>query len=187
MLESELKGLTILSPQKVIKTPIIHLLDSTDEYAFLLMEYIPPGEKQLSSWDNFGESLANLHRQSAPQFGLDHDNFIGSLPQCNKQSENWVDFFVEYRLQYQIDLAKDKIPSALIHSFDKLFSKLNQLLPSEVPALVHGDLWNGNFIIDKNGEVILIDPSVSFANREMDLAMTLLFGGFHARFYEWYM
>jgi fructosamine-3-kinase len=132
--------------------------------------------------------LAQLHNATDTAFGLDHDNYIGSLRQQNAQHSSWVDFFVEQRLNVQLKLSLDSGTGRTGWSkqFDSLFKKLPSLLPEGRPSLLHGDLWSGNLIIDVKGEPCLIDPAVYFGNREADLAMTKLFGGFSDEFYKVY-
>ncbi|WP_250655375.1 fructosamine kinase family protein [Alkalimarinus coralli] len=135
-----------------------------------------------------GKGLAQLHHIKQPHYGLNEDNFIGLNPQANKISQNWGDFFVTNRLQYQVSLIKqhsvrgefDKILSSLQH---KLIDFLN--LHCEHASLVHGDLWSGNVLFDQDS-VWLIDPAIYYADREVDLAMTEMFGGFSRAFYQSY-
>ena len=146
------------------------------------------GTKTRRFWSLFGEQLARLHHVSAPTFGLDHDNYIGSLPQKNTHSPVWSNFFIQQRLEPQVRLAGEKgllSPSA-IRQFEQLYQVLPELFPPEVPSLLHGDLWSGNFLCDEKGNPVLIDPAVYFGHRSMDLAMTTLFGGFGQPFYEAY-
>ena len=129
-----------------------------------------------------------MHQKTNDFFGLDHSNFIGHLPQQNNFHTSWSDFFIQERLQPQINLAQKRnlLPLSTVQDFKFLFQKIPEICPRELPGLIHGDLWNGNFMIGKNGEAVLIDPSVSFAHREMDLAMARLFGGFDQKFYKTY-
>ena len=125
---------------------------------------------------------------SAVSFGLDHDNYIGSLAQSNKKHADWISFFMEERIRPQLKLAMDKklIDEGTVKQFDKLFDHFDRLIPKEKPALLHGDLWNGNFLVSDSSRAALIDPAVYFGHREMDLAMTTLFGGFDSEFYRAY-
>ncbi len=188
MFESEVKGLQLLADTKTIRIPEIVYYSNVDDISFLLLEYIERGTPSSSFWKDFGNALALLHQVSNDYFGLDFDNFIGSLPQQNNPKDNWVDFFIEERLQPQIDLAIEgaAIDRITLSKFKKLYKKLPDILPEEQPALIHGDLWNGNFLTGLNKKAILFDPSVCFAHREMDLAMSQLFGGFDQLFYYSY-
>nr|WP_162276804.1 fructosamine kinase family protein [Mucilaginibacter pedocola] len=113
---------------------------------------------------------------------------IGSLHQSNRQHKSWADFYAEERLQPLVKMAVDsrELGKSDIQQFDKLYAKLPELFDLEPPALIHGDLWSGNFLIDIKGIPFLIDPAVYLGHREMDLALTTLFGGFGATFYEAY-
>jgi fructosamine-3-kinase len=110
------------------------------------------------------------------------------LLQSNEYTANWIDFFIEKRLKAQAGLAfyNGEIPRSLYDKFNDLYNKLPELLPSEKPALLHGDLWSGNVIVGSNGHVSLIDPAVYYGNREAEIAFTKLFGGFSSAFYDAY-
>ena len=191
MFEKEVKGLQLIDQSKTIPVPQIIGTNNNNGHAspsFLILEWIESGQPSSNFWKNFGYQLAKMHQQTAPTFGLDHSNYIGSLIQQNHSAANATSFFIQQRLLPQIELANsnNKIDTKTINAFEKLFTKLPAILPDEKPALIHGDLWNGNFMVGQNGEVVLVDPSVSFGLREMDLAMTKLFGGFNAQFYDSY-
>ncbi|HZI24010.1 MAG TPA: fructosamine kinase family protein, partial [Chryseolinea sp.] len=110
------------------------------------------------------------------------------LPQFNNQNTSWVNFFIEQRLQVQVNLAIENgvAKADWEKKFAALYNKLPGLIPVEAPSLLHGDLWSGNLITDEKGEPCLIDPAVYYGNREADMAMTKLFGGFSGRFYAAY-
>ena len=188
MLETEAKGLELIAASQALRTPAVLGFGQTDDGAFLLLEFIEKGYRGEGFWEKFGVSLATLHRQASNQFGLDHDNFIGSLPQSNKPAPTWAEFFIQERLQPQLSLAaqNNRLQTSDFSRFEKLFEKLPSICPAEPPALVHGDLWSGNFIVGADNEPVLIDPSVAFSHREMDLAMSRLFGGFERPFYRGY-
>lgn len=188
MLETEAKGLQLLKEANEIKVPdvISHAIIVPAQY--LILENIEGGSRERDFWDKFGQRLAKLHKHTSEKFGLDHDNYIGSLPQSNRQHSSWTEFFILERLEPQIKLARDKnkIDNRTIKQFDNLFIQLEKIFPSEKPALLHGDLWNGNYMAGSKGEPVIIDPAVYFGHREMDLGMTKLFGGFSSEFYEAY-
>ncbi len=188
LLKSEAKGLSILRESRTIKIPKMLHFHEEQTHSFLILEYIESGPTTPEFWENFGRQLAQLHRQSHPHFGLDHSTFIGSLPQSNRSHLKWSDFYIHERLAPQLQLAFDhqKVPKDFIPRFEQLYQKLDQICPEEVPSLIHGDLWNGNFVAAKDGTVVLIDPSVAFSHREMDWAMGRLFGGFDPLFYKTY-
>lgn len=184
MFDAEAKGLNILAAPGTIHVPRVFVTRDTDEFQFIMMEYIEPRRPATAYWEEFGCRLALLHLTSSNDFGLDHNNYVGSLTQANTPSEDWINFFIELRLKAQLDLAlgSGRIHSSLGNQFRKLFMRLPELLNTEKPSLLHGDLWSGNLITDENGLPCLIDPAVYFGNREVDLAMTQLFGGFSSTF-----
>jgi len=189
MFETEAKGLQLLQQSKSILTPKVISFGKAHNTAFLLLAYISPAPKTDEFWKNFGQSLALLHRNNTQsEFGLNHQNYIGSLKQTNHFEKNWKAFYINQRIAPQLKLAVDsgKMNTIQMKAFDKLFIKLNELLPIEPASLTHGDLWSGNFLVNKSQQAILIDPAVSYAHREMDIAMTYLFGGFSQTFYNAY-
>lgn len=129
-----------------------------------------------------------MHRVTNSQFGLDQSNFIGSLPQSNKYHATWGEFLIQERLEPQLRLAIDRgyFPPREHHLWEKVWKVLEKLFPDESPTLLHGDLWGGNWLQDQAGQTWFIDPAIYYGHREMDLAMTRLFGGFSAEFYDTY-
>jgi len=184
----EKSGLDFLRSQNIIAIPEIIGCEQTGNNQFLLLEWIEQGNKTNRFWKTFGEQLARLHKISNNNFGFFEDNFMGALLQVNTHADNWIDFFIQQRLQPQVKMAMDKnlLPRKTIASFDSLYNKLDVIFNTEKPSLLHGDLWNGNLLCDKNENPVLIDPAVYFGHRSMDLAMTTLFGGFDKLFYESY-
>jgi len=162
------------------------------EEEFLLLELIAEGRspRRGGSFDeDLGRGLAALHRRSPAGFGLDHDNFIGRLPQANRPAATWAAFFVRERLEPQLRRATDagKLPPGVARGLDQVMTRMDQLVgPAEPPARLHGDLWGGNVMSDENGTPCLIDPAVYGGHREVDLAMMRLFGGFSARTFAAY-
>ncbi len=189
MFKTEVKGLELLADSGDVRVPKIIDQNSVAHHSYLLLEYIENGEKSKEFWENFGHTLAQLHRNTQDHFGLDHSNFIGTLSQSNNYHFDWPSFYIQERLLPQIELAKktQAIDNQTITYFETLFKKLDNLCPTEPPSLIHGDLWSGNFLVDCNYQAVLIDPSVSFAHREMDIAMSRLFGGFSNDFYAAYL
>lgn len=185
MFEKEAKGLNMLQSSTQLRIPRVKFADSAGEHSFLVLEYLEQASHETNFWQNFGMGLAKLHKTTADYFGLDHDNYIGSLPQSNRKKNNWIDFFIEERVDFQLKLARDShlIDRAVLGASERLFKHLNELIPEEPPALLHGDLWSGNFMVGDKGEACLIDPAVYYGHREMDIAMTRLFGGFNHTFY----
>ena len=189
MFDSEARGLTLLQKSQAITIPKVIGVNDDSENQFILLEFIEQGPQRKSYWKDLGSRLASMHKATNQVFGLDHNNYIGSLRQFNDSSQNWIDFFINQRLNVQLKLAMDSglVGSQLLKSFDSLYLKLGSLLPQEKPSLLHGDLWSGNIITTGNGEPCLIDPAVYFGCREVDLAMTRLFGIFPGEFYDTYM
>lgn len=188
MFEKEAQGLRLLGDTGAIRVPRALGAGEAEGYAFLILEYIKEDARNQQFWENFGRALAELHRHTSQQFGLDHSNYIGSLPQSNHQHDSWAEFYILERLEPQASRAitdRGLWPGA-VSDFDKLYKRIAETCPAEPPALIHGDLWSGNFISASNATPVLIDPAVSFSHREMDLAMSRLFGGFSPYFYEAY-
>ncbi len=188
MFEAEANGLRMLDNVKAIYIPNVIGTEDDGISQFLLLEFVEQSAPKRDYWKKLGNQLAELHRASNIKFGLDHSNYIGSLKQVNNPHESWVQFFIHERLEVQLKIAADKgvADSKIQKSFEKLYLKLPSLIPKEQPSLVHGDLWSGNLIVNKNGDPCLIDPAVYYGCREMDLAMTRLFGGFPGQFYDEY-
>jgi fructosamine-3-kinase len=162
---------------------------TADAPAFIALEWLDPGSKSNRSAEALGLGLAAQHRVLNPSFGLDDDNFIGANPQPNQRSDNWVTFFREQRLGFQMGLAGRNgfLPAQRARRLAVLLDRLGDWLPAQPPAsLLHGDLWGGNWLATTSGEPALIDPAVYYGHREADLAFTELFGGFPAAFYTAY-
>ncbi|HEY0656738.1 MAG TPA: fructosamine kinase family protein, partial [Chryseosolibacter sp.] len=188
MFEAEAKGLALLASAHAITVPSVVFSSSTTHYQYIVMEYIHSAARTSQYWEHFGRGLADVHQVTAVNFGLDHDNYIGSLEQCNQQSESWLEFFIHNRLMLQLEKARNAgiADMASCKKFEVLAKELVNLVNPERPALLHGDLWSGNLIVDDAGLPCLIDPAVYFGNREVDLAMTTLFGGFDPKFLSAY-
>jgi protein-ribulosamine 3-kinase len=188
MFVREASGLKCLSETHTFTIPAVILTGEEDTQAFIVMQFIDSRTRIENFWQQFATSLAALHRNTNERFGFHEDNYIGSLKQSNRQHNKWIDIFVEERLEPQLKLAygKGELNEKDKSNFQRLFSRLDDLIPDERPALLHGDLWSGNFIAGNSGEPCLIDPAVYFGHREMDLSMSKLFGGFDQQFYDSY-
>jgi fructosamine-3-kinase len=177
MFAAEARGLAWLAEAHALRVPDVLAVGDR----FLVLERILPARRRADFDERLGRALAALHRFGAPSFGLDHDNFIGRLPQSNTPAPTWPDFYRTRRLEPQLRLARDAglCSSAMARGFDRLFTVLDQRVgPAEPPARLHGDLWGGNVIGDETGVACLVDPAVYGGHREVDLAMMRLFGGF---------
>jgi fructosamine-3-kinase len=188
MFEKEGRGLALLRTANCVDVPEVIHVGETDDLQFILLSVVKAGRQVKNYWSVLGEQLATLHRHAHTHFGLDHHNYIGSLVQRNTWTENWIDFFVQHRLEAQLSLAEQngKITPATRKQFDALYKNLPDLLPHERPALLHGDLWSGNIMTNARGGPTLIDPAVHYGHREAELAFTQLFGGFEQEFYRAY-
>ena len=158
---------------------------------FLLLEWIASGRKSTHFFKDFAVKFAQLHRYTSERFGFYEDNYIGSMPQKNTPlMENWSEFYHQHRLLFQIKVAEKKgyTTARLTQAFTAMEKKLPRLMAGSenTASLLHGDLWSGNYMVGENGEAVVIDPAVYYGNREADLAMTMLFGGFPGEFYEEY-
>ncbi|MFA5973000.1 MAG: fructosamine kinase family protein [Lentimicrobiaceae bacterium] len=188
MFEKEAKGLKILADTKTLEIPIVTGTSETGKYSYLLLQFIESGYPGRNFWNEFGTKLAGLHRNTSEYFGLDHDNYIGSLVQKNNPYTDFFSFIISQRIEPQLKEARNKgaFSQSDMRYFDSLFNTLHNIIPIEKPALIHGDLWNGNFMISEKGSPCLVDPAVYFGHRESDIAMTQLFGGFKHEFYAAY-
>jgi fructosamine-3-kinase len=141
-----------------------------------------------ASLEQLGIDLACMHRHRSSHFGWHRDNTIGSTPQINDQTDNWVVFYRRHRLGVQYQLAADHGYGQLLPAGERLMDRLEQFFTDYQPqaSLLHGDLWSGNYAIDETGRPVIFDPAVYYGDREADLAMTELFGGFSPRFYAAY-
>ena len=188
MFATEAKGLKMLFETNSIVVPRVIMQETCEKFDYLVLNYIEQGTADKYFWNSFGKNLASLHRITNNYFGLDYDNYIGSLKQYNGKYTQWIEFFIEQRLEIQIKLAKDKglCESTDVKHFYALFNRLEDIFPDEKPSLIHGDLWSGNYMVTQNGEPCIIDPAIYFGSREMDIAMSKLFGGFSKEFYSSY-
>jgi protein-ribulosamine 3-kinase len=188
LFEAEAKGLDLIKNSNTFNTPEVINIFYKGDYQILILEWIEEGEKTLDFWKKFGSSLSSLHNITSNQFGLNIENFMGSVPQSNKKNINWTSFFLEQRLQPLVKRCRENnlLSSAHENIFQKLFQKLPEYFENVKPALVHGDLWSGNFMCNTKGEPVLVDPAVYYGIPSVDIGMTQLFGGFHNIFYKAY-
>jgi protein-ribulosamine 3-kinase len=184
---AEAQGLNAIAATNTLRVPrpIVH--GTANSYSFLILEHLELGSRGDAKL--LGEQLAAMHRCTAPHFGFTHDNFIGTTPQPNGWKDDWVDFWREHRLGFQLHLA---VQNGYGDQLQRLGEKLLDALPaffagySPQPSLLHGDLWNGNHAFLADGTPVIFDPAPYYGDRECDLAMTELFGGYPADFYAAY-
>lgn len=188
MFQNEKVALDTIKQSKTIEVPQVFLVDKINKNAFILMEYIESKSATDLDMISLGKNLASLHQYKGNTFGFKSDNFIGSLPQSNKSSDDWASFYWNERIKPQLQLAhtnkyikESEFPDKAhaLHLFQETFDDVT-------PSLIHGDLWGGNYLIRNDGTPYLIDPAVYFGHAMVDIAMTKLFGGFSTKFYEAY-
>ncbi len=185
--KEEVFGLQFLEKNNTL-VPKIICEGSHKEFIYLVLEWIDSGNQTIRFWKNFACQLAKLHNHKGNSFGLEYSNYMGQLIQKNTFSNSFSDFFIKNRLEPQIALAFDNglLEKKHISKFEFLYKQLPTIFPLEKPCAVHGDLWSGNFVCNKQEKMVLIDPAVYYGHREIDLAMSMLFGGFSQEFYTTY-
>jgi protein-ribulosamine 3-kinase len=187
MFAAEAEGLQEISASHSVRVPEPVCWGVGDGSAFLVMENLPIGGRGDTA--QFGRDLAQMHRRTRDRFGWHRDNTIGSTPQPNTPSPDWVEFWRKERLGFQLELvARQGHRGALQKKGDQLMAALPALFGDHrpEPSLLHGDLWSGNYAFTTDGEAVIFDPAVYFGDREADIAMTELFGGFGSQFYGAY-
>ena len=187
MFEAEAAGLVEMGETESVRVPVVLGLGTSGGSAFLALEWL---DLSASGSDaHLGHRLAKLHRASAEQFGWHRDNTIGSTPQLNDWCPSWKQFFANRRLGFQLDLAERNGYGGRLTERGALLRECFAPLVGGrkiVPSLLHGDLWGGNRAFDSGGEPVIFDPATYYGDRETDLAMTRLFGGFSNEFYSAY-
>ena len=189
MFEAEAAGLIEMAKTHTVGVPGVIFAGTTAEHAFLVLEHIDFGSASKASERILGQQLAQLHRQKQPYFGWHRDNNIGSTLQLNGHYADWPGFWREQRLGFQLKLAAEQgYGGRLQTTGEQLCSSLERFFDtySPKPSLLHGDLWAGNAAVDSQGRPVIFDPACYYGDREADLAMTELFGGFSADFYAAY-
>ena len=189
MFEAESAGLEELRGADAVRVPEVLGIGTTETHAWLALEWIPFGPRTPAAEAALGERLALQHRRRGAAFGWHRDNTIGSTPQRNDWSEDWVAFYRDQRLRYQLELAAaNGGGSDLQRRGERLLDGLEGFFQTYRPvaSLLHGDLWGGNWAADDAGTPVVFDPAVYYGDREADVAMTRLFGGFGREFYAAY-
>ncbi len=189
MFVAEWHGLQELTKPQAIRVPRPLCYGTHDSTAYMVLEYIPLKSSRSDTAIKLGQQLAQLHQFQASQFGWDRNNTIGSTPQANPWTDTWVDFYREHRLKFQVRLAKRRgFTGSWTQQAERLIDRLEIFFEAyqPQPSLLHGDLWGGNHGADDQGNPVIFDPAVYYGDRETDLAMTELFGGFPPSFYQAY-
>lgn len=187
---AEADGLAALSATGCVRTPAVFGCEQDEHHAFLILEHLDL--RPVSSPEDgarFGEALAALHRCEGEHFGWASDNYLGASPQINTPGDNWSRFVIERRLRPQFDLARrNGYGGELQRSAERLLERIPALFLDyrPRPSLVHGDLWHGNAGMLPDGSPVLFDPAIHYGDRESDLAMAELFGGFPTAFHTAY-
>ena len=190
---AEAAGLNALAATHAIPVAKVLGTGSTGSTLYLFLHYIESAPRSADFWGTFGRDLAALHKADASafvnggRFGFLQDNYIGATRQVNTPCDTWIDFYRTMRLEKQFEMAAGYFDDTQRSKILKLLDSLDDLLiEPKSPALLHGDLWAGNFMADENGRAMLIDPAVYVGHPEADIAMTELFGGFAPAFYDAY-
>ena len=186
LFEAEARALEAIAATGTLRVPSPVAAGSSGDLAFLILEYLPLQSR--GDAVRLGQGLAALHRATADRYGWAQDNFIGRTPQPNGWMADWVEFWRTRRLGPQIELARGRNSPRLVAAGEGLLARLPGLFDGYTPkpSLLHGDLWGGNYGYAAQGEPVIFDPASYYGDREADLAMTELFGGFPAEFYAAY-
>ena len=205
MFEAEALGLQQMRETQTIRVPKPICWGSEGNWAYIVLEWLDlRGRRGDQVWEEMGRKLAQMHKYTPPSpplarggeesnsallrgcFGWDINNTIGSTVQINNWTANWAEFWAEHRIGYQLKLAKHR--GGNFPQGESLLKVIPELLAGyePQPSLVHGDLWGGNAGVTSAGEPVIFDPATYLGDREVDIAMTELFGGFPAQFYRGY-
>ena len=184
MFSAEKEGLDVLKKAEAFDIPEAFTSGELKGKSYLLLEFKKEGTQKSHFWKVFGKQLSALHKNNADDFGFSSHNYIGSLPQYNGRSHSAADFYIEQRLKPQFKMAERN--GFRLGDLSGFYGNISEIIPQEPPALLHGDLWSGNYLINEAGLPCLIDPAVCYGPREMDLAMMRLFGGFPVEVFDIY-
>ncbi len=189
MLVAEAEGLDAIAKVGAVRTPAVIARGEDGEMAWLILEWLDLSPLSPRSASALGTALAAQHRASFPRFGWEKDNFIGASPQGNGWSDDWLGFWRERRLHAQLRMAaRNRYPSRMIDRGERLLADCEAFFARHAPgpSLLHGDLWGGNASALADGTPVVFDPAVYCGDREADVAMTELFGGFPKDFHAAY-
>ena len=186
MFAAEALGLQQMRETNTILAPAPICWGTVNDSAYIVLEWLDLGRGTSQTWEEMGRQLARLHQvKKSTAFGWERSNTIGATLQINSWTLDWSEFFTHHRIGYQLQLAKQK--GGHFPQGDGLLAAIPKLLGhTPQSSLVHGDLWSGNAAVTQSGEPVIFDPAVYWGDREVDLAMTELFGGFPAEFYRGY-
>lgn len=182
--QAEIDGLKGL--KQAVRVPQVVASGQTELAGWLLLEWIEPGS---GAAFQLGQELAKLHQITHTSFGFETDNYIGILPQSNTWQADWVTFFIQQRLKPQVQFAHERHVwhAGREAKFQKLIQTIeNEWAHDQTPSLLHGDLWSGNTMYNQNGQPVFLDPAAFYGDRELDIAMSQLFGGFTEEFLQGY-
>jgi len=193
MFAKEAEGLKALQQASLLKIPAVVAMGELEDKQYLLLEMLEKAQPSIGFWDKFAEGLASLHHLTNNTFGFTSFNYIGSLVQQNNMCKTWAEFYATERIMPLVKklFNNHSITINDVNAAEKLCNNLQNIFPVEASALLHGDLWAGNFMAVKTNEATQVtasiyDPAVYYGHREMDIGMSSLFGGFDNRFYEAY-
>ena len=187
MFASEADSLNEMAESNTIKVPRALCYDRVERHSYLVMEYLPLNGS--ADMEKFAHQLADMHRITSPTFGWHRDNVIGATTQINNKKNDWIDFWREQRLGFQLELAqKNGCGRELVKQGERLIDCLEEFFGDYQPqaSMLHGDLWSGNYAALQNTTPVIFDPAFYYGDRETDIAMTTLFGGFSQQFYQAY-
>ena len=189
MFQTEKQGLELLGSVENVQVPyptrVVKL--SQDLYG-LLMPFYEVSQSSDAYWKDLAQQLSLIHRSTYSHFGLHSDNYIGTLTQKNDLFESWGNFYATTRILPIAKICRDAsyLNPLECSSIERLCLRFGEIYPLEAPSLLHGDLWSGNILNSMDQRAIFIDPAIYYGHREMDIAMTQLFGGFSSLFLETY-
>ncbi len=189
MFAAEAAGLQELSKAHAVRVPRPVCWGAAEGSAYLAMEYLELSGGGRGGLELLGQQLAKMHRFAGDKYGWQRDNTIGSTPQINTPSDDWVAFWRRHRLGFQLEFAaQNGYTGRLQHGGAQLLEEVGAFFTTykPLPSLLHGDLWSGNYAVNSQSNPVIFDPAVYYGDREADLAMTELFGGFGSRFYDAY-
>ncbi len=191
LFQKEARGLIVLQQHFLLKVPTVIDAGEIENVQYLVLEWLEPADSDKHNWQEFGRALAELHKVTQTSFGWHEESYIASIVQTNDWHQSWPAFYREQRIMPLVKMLqlRNVFTEKEIRQAEKFCSRLETMLPEEPPALLHGDLWSGNVMavsINDDITTAIYDPDVFYGHREIDLAMTKLFGGFPTEFYDAY-